>query len=73
MTEQEIEAIRTLVGQIDVEEASRNPNIFNERIESAIGKILKHYEVTFAPVAINWELGGMMRTRMVLVPNKKES
>ena len=71
LTLEEIEAIRVLVGPIEVDEAARNPNVFNERIEAAIGKILDHYEVTFAPVAINWQFGGMMQAHLILMPRPK--
>ena len=63
LREDEIEAIRTLVGPIDIEEAKADPGVFNKAVEKGIGKILAHYQVTFIPVAV----------KMVLVPKKKEA
>lgn len=71
LTENEVTAIKALVGRIDVQDAQSNPRIFAERVEQAIGKILEHYQLTFMPVGINWKMGGMMQTEMVLVPKPK--
>lgn len=71
LSQDEIAAIKLLVGNVDMPEAQSNPNVFNERVEQAIGKILMHYELTFMPVAINWQMGGIMQTQMVLVSKPK--
>lgn len=71
LSQEEIAAIKLLVGNVEVSEAQSNPNVFNERVEQAIGKILAHYELTFMPVAINWQMGGIMQTQMVLVSKPK--
>lgn len=71
LSQDEIAAIKTLVGQVDLSSAQSNPNVFNEAVEKAIGKMLEHYQLTFMPVGINWQMGGMMQTQMVLVPIQK--
>lgn len=71
LSQEEIAAIKLLVGKIDVLEAQANPNVFNEHAEQAIGKILTHYDLIFMPVALNWQMGGIMQTQMVLVPRPK--
>lgn len=70
-TPEEIAAIKTLVGKVDIAAAQSNQNVFNEAVESAIGKILDHYELTFRPFAIHWQMGGIMQTQMVLVSKPK--
>lgn len=67
----EIAAIKLLVGKVEASESQSNPNVFNERVEQAIGKILEHYQLTFMPVGINWQMGGIMQTQMVLVQKPK--
>ena len=71
LSEVEIEAIRTLVGQIAVEDAVANPNVFNEAVERAFQKILEHYQLEARPVNFSWELGGVVKMELALLPKGK--
>lgn len=65
------EAIKALVGTVEISEVQSNPGALNAAVERAIGKILDHYDLTFRPIGIHWRLGGVMQTEMMLVPKPK--
>lgn len=67
LSDKDVESIKALVGIVDVSEVQTNPNIFNEKVELAIGKILEHYQLTYKPIAMAWEINKPMALSLVLV------
>lgn len=55
LTDEEIKAIKTLVGRIDVEEVSKNPRVFDDRIEAAVNKVLTHYGKRLGVQSLYWD------------------
>jgi hypothetical protein len=55
--EDKIAAIRTLIGRIEVAEATANPSVFDQRIWGAVQAILEHYGKQLVVSSVHYENG----------------
>lgn len=73
LTQEEIAAIKLIVGPVVVEEVQSNPNALHEAVERGVRKFLEHYQLRIVPVGFQWGYPGEVRCAFAMQPIPPEA
>lgn len=73
LTQEEIAAIKLIVGPVAAEEVQSNPNALHEAVERGVQKFLEHYRLRIVPIGFQWGYPGEVRCVFAMQPIPPEA